>query len=201
MSLESITIPPQNGQPAKKLLVMLHGWGANLYDLAPLANVLNLADYQFIFPNAPFAHPQVPGGRAWYSLDTRDYQGLTESRETLKDWLLSLEETTHIPLSKTVLTGFSQGGAMTLDVGLQLPLAAICSLSGYLHSQPTAISKPPVLLIHGTQDQVVPIQAAQNAKNQLTKLGLNPQYQEYNMGHEINNEAINLLRQFLLETV
>ncbi len=198
MSLQSITIPPKNDQPADKLLVMLHGWGANLYDLAPLANVLDLPNYQYIFPNAPFAHPQVPGGRAWYSLETEDYQGLTESREILINWLISLEETTKIPLAQTILAGFSQGGAMTLDVGLELPLAAICSLSGYLHCQPQSKNNPPVLIIHGKQDQVVPIKAAQNAKNQLTKLGLNIQYQEYNMGHEIIPEALDLLRNFVL---
>jgi phospholipase/carboxylesterase len=200
MSLQSITIPPKNDQPAEKLLVMLHGWGANLYDLAPLANMLDLPGYQCIFPNAPFPHPQVPEGRAWYSLETQDYLGLTESRKMLFNWLNSLENETKIPLSNTFLAGFSQGGAMTLDVGLELPLAGLCSLSGYLHSQPQIKTNPPVLIIHGTQDQVVPIQAAQNAKTQLTKLGLNIQYQEYNMGHEIIPDAINLLRQFILTT-
>jgi phospholipase/carboxylesterase len=198
MTLQYIIIPPKNEQPADKLLVMLHGWGANLYDLAPLANVLDLPNYQCIFPNATFAHPQIPGGRAWYSLETEDYQGLSESRETLKNWLIGLEKETKIPLEKTILAGFSQGGAMTLDVGLELPLAGICSLSGYLHSSPKPKTNPPVLIIHGKQDQVVPIQAAQNAKIQLTKLSLNIKYQEYNMGHEIIPEAINLLRNFIL---
>ncbi|MGH2416207.1 MAG: alpha/beta hydrolase, partial [Microcystaceae cyanobacterium] len=140
MSLDVISIPPANGNLPTHLLVALHGWGANGQDLVPLASMFNLPDYQFLFPDAPFLHSQVPGGKAWYSLDASDYYGLSESRQILRDWLLSLERTTGIPLSRTILSGFSQGGAMTLDVGLTLPLAGLCSLSGYLHAKPQALA-------------------------------------------------------------
>ncbi|MGK7874302.1 MAG: alpha/beta hydrolase [Xenococcaceae cyanobacterium] len=199
MSLDVISIPPANGNPPTRLLVTLHGWGANSQDLAPLASMFNLPDYQFIFPNAPFPHPQVPWGRAWYSLETSDYHGLSESRQILLDWLLSLESTTGVPLSHTILSGFSQGGAMTLDVGLNLPLAGLCSLSGYLHSKPQATSStfPPVLIVHGKQDPVVPLKAAQQARDELTALGVAVEYKEFDMGHEIQPAVLALVRSFI----
>ncbi len=199
LSLEAISLPPRSGKPATGLFVALHGWGANADDVCSLATFLQLEDYQFIFPNAPFPHPQVPQGRQWYDLNDRDYEGLTESRQLLRDWLLNLEEETGIPLSKTVLAGFSQGGAMTLDVGLSLPLASLCSLSGYLHSQPQiqTATKPPVLLVHGTQDMVVPLQAAQKARDELDKLGLEVDYHELAMGHEIQPVVLDLLCDFI----
>ncbi len=183
-------------------MVMLHGWGANYEDFTPLASELNLPEYQFIFPNAPYNHPQVPGGKAWYALETQEYQGLSESRKMVHEWLLSLEQQTGVPLERTILGGFSQGGAMTLDLGLTLPLAGLCSLSGYLHFQPESIPKnntfPPVLIVHGKQDPVVPIQAAQQAKEKLTALGVSVTYQEFNMEHSIIPEVLTLMEKFIL---
>ena len=200
LSVNVISIPPTSGNPPTHLMVALHGWGANAQDLAPLASIFELPEYQFIFPDAPFTHPQVPGGRAWYSLDSSDYSGLAESRQILLDWLLSLAETTGVPLSRTILSGFSQGGAMSLDVGLNLPVAGLCSLSGYLHTKPqgTNASFPPVLIVHGRQDPVVPLEAAQKAKNELISLGVPVEYQEFDMGHEIQPPVLALVRSFVL---
>ncbi|PSF39353.1 serine esterase [Aphanothece hegewaldii CCALA 016] len=199
-SLKVISIPPDNGQPPTHLMIFLHGWGADARDLIPIASFLDLPDYQFLFPNAPFPHPQVAGGRAWYALETNDYNGLSESQELLRAWLLSLEEQTGIPLAKTFLSGFSQGGAMVLDVGLTLPLAGLCSLSGYLHSAPevTATPIPPVFIAHGRKDTVVPIEAAQQAREILTAWDVKVEYHEFDMGHEIPLPVLSELREFLL---
>ncbi|ARV58769.1 serine esterase [Nostocales cyanobacterium HT-58-2] len=207
-TLEFVNVPPKTGQPPKGLIVTLHGWGANAEDVASLLPFLNLPDYQFVFPNAPFPHPYSSIGRAWYSLETENmYQGLTESRQLLIDWLQSLESTTGVPLSRTILSGFSQGGAMTLDVGLKLPLAGLVSLSGYL--QPGAgdvktqnlASLPPVLIMHGRQDTVVPLQAALLARERLESLGATVQYYEFDMGHEIRPQMLDLLRNFVIAHV
>ena len=199
MSLDVISIPPASGNLPKYLLVALHGWGANAQDLASLSSLFNLSEYQFIFPNAPFPHPQTPSGRAWYSLETKDYSGLAKSRQLLVEWLQSLEKTTGVPLSRTILSGFSQGGAMTLDVGLNLPLAGLCCLSGYLHSQPVASNStlPPVLIVHGRQDPIVPLKAAQRARDELTALGVTVEYQEFDMGHEVQPPVLTLMQRFI----
>ncbi len=200
LSLEAILIPPSNGEAPKHLMVALHGWGANYQDLASLASFFNLPDYQFIFPNAPFPHPEVRGGRAWYALESSNYPGLAEGRQMLLDWLLSLEEQTGVSLSQTVLSGFSQGGAMTLDVGLDLPLAGLCSLSGYLHFEARNRQKaqiPPILIIHGQQDMVVPLKAAQQARDELTLLGATVTYQTFEMGHEISPQALKVVEAFI----
>ncbi|WP_277988780.1 alpha/beta hydrolase [Chroococcus sp. FPU101] len=199
--MDIFSLSPSSGQSPSHLMIFLHGWGADANDLAPLASILDLPNYQFLFPNAPFPHPQVPSGRAWYALENSSYQGLNESKEMLVSWLLSLEAQTGVSLDKTVLFGFSQGGAMTLDVGLSLPLAGLCSLSGYLHVTPevTATPIPPVFIAHGRQDQVVPIAAAQQARDVLTALGVTVDYHEFNMGHEIPLPVLAELRQFLLK--
>lgn len=178
--------------------MVLHGWGANARDLVPFASLLQLPEYQLLFPNAPFPHYQAPGGRAWYALEKQDYEGITESRQQLRDWMLSLEASTGVPLSQTMMAGFSQGGAMTLDIGTSLPLMGLCSLSGYLHGIPEAQSPlPPVLLVHGRQDGVVPLRLAQKARDELEQLGATVEYHEFEMGHEVTPVVLGLMQQFI----
>ncbi|MFM5981588.1 MAG: alpha/beta hydrolase, partial [Sphaerospermopsis kisseleviana] len=124
MILDFIRISPKTKQKPAALIVTLHGCGANAQDVESLSSYFNLPDCEFLFPNAPYPYPYSPVGRAWYDLQEETmYQGLEASRQLLIDWLQSLESMTGVPLSRTVLSGFSQGGAMTLDVGLTLPLA------------------------------------------------------------------------------
>ncbi len=205
-TLESITFSPKNGQPPKALIVTLHGWGASAEDVASLLPFFDLPDYQFVFPDAPFPYAYASEGKAWYDLRMENmYQGLAESRLMLINWLESLESSTGIPLSQTILSGFSQGGAMTLDVGLNLPVAGLVSMSGYLHpgagivNVSQATSLPPVLIMHGRQDTVVPLQAALKVKETLESLGVALQYHEFDMGHEITPEMLVVFRNFVAQ--
>ena len=204
-TIEAISAIPKDSQP-DYLLVVLHGWGANYQDFVPFAKVLNLPNFGYMFPNAPFDHFQVPGGKAWYALQDESFTGLAESRQLLLDWLNSLEGSTGVPIERTIMAGFSQGGAMTLDVGLTLPLAALCSFSGYLHYEPQIQSDrdktyPSTLIVHGTQDPVVPVQAAIKARDELTKIGVPVEYREFAMGHEVKDEAIALFKQFIQQII
>ncbi|MEM8676467.1 MAG: dienelactone hydrolase family protein [Cyanobacteria bacterium P01_G01_bin.67] len=202
-NIEAISAMPNGTQP-NYLLVVLHGWGANYQDFVPFAKVLNFPGFGYMFPNAPFDHFQVPGGKAWYALENKDFTGLAESRQLLLEWLTSLEASTGVSLNKTIMAGFSQGGAMTLDVGLTLPLAAVCSFSGYLQYQPQAAENqdfPPTMIVHGKQDTVVPIAAAQKARDELTKMGVSVDYHEFDMAHEVQEPAIAIFKQFIMERV
>jgi phospholipase/carboxylesterase len=204
MTLEFTTIPAKNAQSPTGLIIMLHGWGANAEDLAGLVPYLDLPNFQFVFPNAPFPYPYSPIGRAWYDLRVENmYQGLGESREKLIEWIQSLESSTQIPWSKTILSGFSQGGAMTLDVGLQLPVAGLVSMSGYLHenialSTNSSIHLSPTLIMHGKSDRVVPLQAAVKARETLESLSVEVEYHEFDGEHEINLEMLGALRNYIL---
>ncbi|MBW4538337.1 MAG: alpha/beta hydrolase [Myxacorys chilensis ATA2-1-KO14] len=206
VSLQAITIPPQSGQSPTGLIVILHGWGASAQDVAFLCSLLKLPNIQFMVPDAPFSHPYSTTGRMWYDLsnivnfrsDMSQQPDLKKSRQLLIDWLKSLEASTGVPLSRTILGGFSQGGAMTLDIGTQLPLAGLMVMSGYLHSAISPQSSyPPILLVHGRQDSVVPLSAAQLAKQQLNAIGAKVDYKEFDMGHEVSPLVLNEAQQFV----
>lgn len=200
LSLEAISIPPVTGKQPVGLVVILHGWGANAQDLQYLVPGLALSNYHILLPNAPFAHPQVAGGYMWYDLEREDYRGLAQSQHLLMNWLKSLEGLIDVPLSSTIMMGFSQGGAMALDVGLHLPLAGLVSISGYWHRTPQEIEPPlpPVSMIHGRQDNVVPLKMAHRLRDYLLELGAPIQYKEVDMGHEIAPEVLEIVRDFIL---
>ncbi len=195
---------------ASHLLILLHGWGANAQDVAGIVPYMQLANYQMLFPDAPHTHQVAygmgaPGGRMWYALpEIFDFDqpfthqaDLQHSRQLLLNWLNSLPEKTDIPLEKTVLGGFSQGGAMALDVGMQLPVAGMMILSGYSHGPlATPTSPRPILLVHGRHDPVVPVVQAHQNKTELGKLSVDVDYHEFNMGHEINLQALAMAKDF-----
>jgi len=219
LTLNAIAIPNQEpGKTPIGLLILLHGWGANCQDLVGLAPYLKRPDFYMSFPDAPLPHPQVPGGRMWYNLSTdfTNYgvnfgvgdqfeQELNATRHELIDWIQELSFKTDIPLSRTILGGFSQGGAMTLDLGCRLPFAGLMVLSGYPHqplpSKPDEISfsLPPILMAHGRHDPAVPIQLAQQARDALRALNAPLQYHEFEMGHEISLDVLILMQTFMGE--
>jgi phospholipase/carboxylesterase len=205
MTLNYRAFPTQLPNPdAQGAIVALHGWGANCDDLISLAPLVGLPNYQWICPEAPFNHP-MPNGKMWYDLQSLDAEGLAQSCELLSQFLEDLPTLTGIPLEKTFLLGFSQGGAMTLDVGLGFPLAGLISLSGYLHIAEEELQEfanapfPPIFIAHGIEDTVVPIGAARNARQLFEALGANVEYEEYEMSHEIRPETCDRIRKFILE--
>jgi len=197
MSLDYLQFSSSNQTP-QGLVIFLHGWGANAPDLYPLAEALDLPNYQFIFPNAPFTHPQVPGGLMWYDLNFPHPEQLQISSEALKNSLESLSEETGVPLEKTILAGFSQGGAMTLRVGFSLPLAGLICMSGYLHSDVQFSYQPPVFMFHGRFDPVVPLEKGKNAREELQNKGIAVTYEEFDMAHQIIPEELAQVRQVLV---
>jgi phospholipase/carboxylesterase len=201
--LEIIFVPARTEKPLGTI-VLLHGWGANNEDLGDLVPYFNLPEYQFLFPNGIFDHEFSDTGKMWYSftgageLTQRSLTQLATSRAVLTDWIQSLPDSTGIALDRTWIAGFSQGGAMTLEIGLDLPVAGLMVLSGYLHPRGEApLSTPPVLIVHGTQDDVVSILAARESQQQLTAWGVDVKYQEFDMGHSIVPEVLDVVRKFV----
>lgn len=212
IELEIISVPASIETPTGAI-ALLHGWGANHQDLGDLAPYFNLPEYQFLFPNGIFDHEFSDTGKMWYSftgagrLTDLSMEQLAISREVLGEWIKSLPNTTGIPLDRTWIAGFSQGGAMTLDIGLDLPVAGLIVLSGYLHPDSakrtlgervkSLQTAPPVLIVHGRQDDVVPISAARNSRDVLTQWGVDVKYQEFEMGHSIVPEVLQVVRKFV----
>ena len=153
-----------SSQTAKFRIVLIHGWGADADDLLPLGKEIiekSKVDFEIISLRAPGLHPNNTG-RQWYSLYPPDWN---EAENEVNKLILSLKkmDTDKIPLKKTILLGFSQGGAMAIDVGCQLDIGLIVSCSGYPHPNWKPDENcPPILISHGSMDEVVPLSASKS---------------------------------------
>ena len=180
---------------AERRLVLLHGWGADADDLLELGPLLVGPEVSVVALRAPEPHPYGTG-RQWYGLQPIDWTQLPAARTALSQRLQELNGS--VPLEHTVLLGFSQGGAMALDVGSQHPLAGIVACSGYPHEgwQPPA-GMPPVLLSHGREDPVVPFAASQELQRLLQNAAVAEQLLAFSGGHTIDASVLPAIGAFV----
>ncbi len=181
----------QPSTKARARLILLHGWGADAGDLMPLGQALAetiATPLELVALQAPQLQTQG-SGRQWYGLFPADWAAVPAAVERLKKRINNLGST-EIPLEATVLLGFSQGGAMAMAAGCDLPLAGLIACSAYPHPKWQApLIRPPVLLLHGRQDDVVPHSAALTLKEELVQSNQACDLFSFDNGHAIPVEA------------
>ncbi len=173
-------------------LILLHGWGADASDLMPLGQKLsdlNGRKLEVVALSAPDKHPDGLGLQ-WYSLFPANW---AEVPNAIRALTVRIQEicTSQIPIEKTVILGFSQGGAMALASGCDLPLAGLIGCSAYPHPgwQPP-IRRPPILLFHGLNDEIVPNEASINLKKAFQKSEEAIELVLFKGGHAIPEEVL-----------
>jgi len=210
--LQSQNRRPQSGK-TKSLVVFVHGYGANGDDLLSIADVLGapMPDTAFYAPDAPNRCQMGPTGFEWFPIPWIDGSsqevaraGMAESVQIFNDWLTQTMATEGVTAAQTVLFGFSQGTMMSLHVGPRRPepLAAIVGFSGRLLEPETLAaevkSKPPILLVHGDVDDVVPPSSLPEAANAFTDAGFEVYtHISKGTGHGIAPDGLGLALQFM----
>ena len=193
MHHEYVSIGSQN---SSHRIILLHGWGADAEDLLPLGKSIihnSCFEFELISLKAPTLRFNNIG-RQWYSLFPPNWNEAEIAVDKLLDTLKAFDET-KISLKKTILLGFSQGGAMAIDAGLCLDLGLVISCSGYPHPKWDPRKNNPVLLSHGLQDDVVPVNASREILKRLKKeSNLNYELHEYNCSHTIHPDFIEVIR-------
>ena len=191
-----------SSQTANHRIILIHGWGADADDLLSIGKdirEISNVDFEVLSLRAPGLHPNNTG-RQWYGLYPPDWD---EAENQVNNLLLSIRKLGNckIPLKKTILLGFSQGGAMAIDVGSQLDLGLIVSCSGYPHPNWKPREKcPPILISHGLMDEVVPISASKNIFNEIKNVSQNLcKFYEFNGFHQIDSKLINYINSAIKE--
>ena len=178
-TLDGPRAAPHGGGPARHLVVLLHGLGADGHDLIQLAPYLGQAapDAAFVAPHAPEACDMAPTGLQWFSLQEQSPRAIEAGAvgaAPALDAFLDAELARHgLGSDALALCGFSQGAMMALHRGLHRPAGAacVCAWSGVLPGAEqlasTIAARPPTLLVHGDADPVVPPQALEAARTAL----------------------------------
>jgi phospholipase/carboxylesterase len=195
-------------------IVWLHGLGADASDFLPVIGELRLpCGTRFVFPNAPFRPITINGGmvmRGWYDISgfganaRVDVDGLARSIAIVRR-LIEREIERGLAADRIVLAGFSQGGAVVLHAGLTAdsPVGGIVGLSTYLPSPELLQSADciardtPVLLAHGTLDQVIPLSIAEQSAGIIQAAGISVDWSTYPMGHEVCPDEIRTINAWL----
>jgi len=181
-----------NSELATNRLVLLHGWGADAKDLLPVGKFLTEGfqdRFEIVSFSAPQPHPSG-SGRQWYPLYPHDWKQVPMAVLDLERRLKNLCFE-HIPLNKTLLLGFSQGGAMALELATRNKFEGVFALSSYPHPDWKPLKDtPPIFLCHGIMDQVVPKEASQKSFDILRENGIKSELYFFEGGHEINNDLI-----------
>jgi len=208
-------LEPRAGGPARQLVVFLHGYGADGNDLIEIGRA-----WQALMPNAAFVSPHAPevcamagAGRQWFALTFRDpkerWTGVNAAAPILEHFLDAELGRRNLAPSALALVGFSQGTMMALHVGLRRAAApaAIVGYSGMLvmpsGATPETVageirSRPPVLLVHGDRDDLIPAQALFQAAQELAALGVPAEWHlSAGIGHGIDGEGLRHGGEFL----
>jgi len=212
--LDGPGLAPRSGS-ARQLVVLLHGYGADGNDLIELGRVWQqmLPQAAFVSPHAPEPCSQAPVGRQWFALTFRDpnerWVGVNKAAPVLERFIDAELARHNLPATALALVGFSQGTMMALHVGLRrsAPPAGIVGYSGLLVLPPdgniekvaAAIkSRPPVLLVHGDQDELIPPQALFQSAQGLAALGVSAEWHlSAGIGHGIDPEGLRHGGEFL----
>ncbi len=208
-------LEPRAGGAARQLVVFLHGYGADGNDLIDIARA-----WQPLLPHAAFVSPHAPevcamagAGRQWFGLTFRDpherWAGVNAAAPILERFLDAELGRRQLPGVALALVGFSQGTMMALHVGLRRAAApaAIVGYSGMLalpnNAAPDTVAaeikaRPPVLLVHGDRDDLIPPQALFHAAQGLAALGVPAEWHlSAGIGHGIDGEGLRHGGEFL----
>jgi len=207
-------LEPRSGA-ARRLVVFLHGYGADGNDLIEIGRAWQplLPDTAFVSPHAPEPCAGAPMGRQWFALTFRDpderWRGVNAAAPGLNAFLDAELARRKLPPSALALVGFSQGTMMALHVGLRRPTppAAIVGYSGLFvlpnNAAPDVVAgeikaRPPVLLIHGDRDELIPVQALFHATQALAALEVPAEWHiSSGIGHGIDQEGLRHGGEFL----
>lgn len=194
----------------KSAVLLLHGLGSSADDLIELAPYMApaLPHTVFISPNAPQPCDMAPMGYQWFSLQQRSpesmWQGAQQSTRQLMQMIEDVKAEFGLPANKIALLGFSQGTMMSLHVAPRLPepLAAVVGIAGALvgpeHLATDIRSRPPVLLVHGQMDNVVPYEAMQMAQSVLQRNNVAVEtLTRPRMAHNVDDETLTRATEFL----
>ena len=208
------SLQPLSGGSPKQLVLLLHGYGSSGADLITLAPhwQRNLPDALFLAPNAPQRLSNLSSGYQWWPLSAFTPQALASGAASAAPAIEAfIERKLHqygLTETNLAIIGFSQGTMMALHVGLRRPrqVAAIVGYSGMLTGRNelshVPITRPPVLLVHGSADPVVPVAALHAAKTELEHLGIDvTTHISPGVGHSVDPVGLRMGGEFVVRAL
>lgn len=203
------SLQPLSGGAPQQIVLLLHGFGSSGTDMIGLAPSWreSMPDALFLAPHAP-EQTSFGAGYQWWGLSELTpialAAGARQAAPAIDAFIDRKLAQYGLAEDRLAIVGFSQGTMMALHVGLrrERSVAAVVGYSGMLTGAPELkhqiVTKPPVLLIHGSQDDVVPVAALHSAQSALARLGVDVSaHVAHGVAHSVDPVGLNLGREFV----
>ena len=193
-------------QPTKAL-IGLHGWTGDEHVFEPVAKMMNIDDAQWFFPRAPYKADSGKG-YSWFSGTDETGWDIEKTRVGIHQLLADIRSEGFSP-KNIFLIGFSQGASLAMEIALRLPFAigGIVPIAGFikfrdtLSNEATKESKAtPVLLLHGSQDEIIHVIASEKAHDFFKERGNPVYFKRYDGGHKIPKRTGPIVKSFILDS-
>ena len=207
--LDGPIVEPRSGE-ARQMIIFLHGYGADGTDLIALSEEFRdaLPDCVFLSPHAPFPCEISPMGLQWSSLRSYEHDFLVNQAKIVEPlihkYIIEMLEAYDLEPKDLVIVGFSQGTIMGIYAALRLqdPIAGLVGFSGSSLQAPDqddeVLSRFPVLLVHGKQDDILPFEHMLETKENLKRIGCDVEtLPRPNLAHGIDSEGVDRAKEFL----
>ena len=197
----------QFGEKIETIVIGLHGWTGDEHSLIPVSMGVMLHNSLWIFPRAPFNARQIPKGYSWFE---RKPKSKMEVLETIHI-IMKIVDSIHDRMGKNVrifLLGFSQGATLSTAAGLLIgnKINGIVAIAGFLsrknvemlNIEPIKFNLP-MLILHGTKDEIVPVERGIESMKICKKLGCDVVMKTYDEKHKIPVTAMKIIREFMVK--
>lgn len=202
----------KSGNAPKQQFFLFHGWGADGANLLDIAEALShtFPDAEFYLPNAPEFCENNTSGYQWFGLRDESLsalmQGVEEASKIVEKYIREKSSEANVGPENVILLGFSQGAMLSLHLALTRPnlCSVVTAYSGKLIDVPDKIIEmlPPIMLAHGDEDIVIPIEAMIESFHRLKDIGVKVDgYRMADLGHGINQAGIELGQKFILDHI
>ena len=203
MNFKLVTHTYTTSDTPDKAIIALHGWKGDEYVFEQVAKLIKLENSEWFFPRAPYKADSGEGN-SWFGGNDETGWKFDKTFDGMNNLIKKILKSGYSP-SKIFLVGFSQGACLAIDFALRLPfsIGGIVAIAGFIKFKERFLEEAskesgdtPILLMHGNQDDIIPIKAGKTAYNILHERGYPIYFESYNAKHKIPLKKMNLINKF-----
>ena len=208
MNFKLVTRTYTTSDTPDKAIIALHGWKGDEYVFEQVAKLIKLENSEWFFPRAPYKADSGEGN-SWFGGNDETGWEFDKTFNGMNNLIKKIQKSGYSP-SKIFLVGFSQGACLAIDFALRLPfsIGGIVAIAGFIKFKERFLEEvskescdTPILLMHGNQDDIIPIKAGETAYNILLEKGNPIHFERYNAKHKIPLKKMNLINKFINQPI
>ena len=208
VSFKLVTRTYATSDKPDKAIIAIHGWKGDEYVFEQVAKLIKVENSEWFFPRAPYKADSGEGN-SWFGGNDETGWEFDKTFDGMNNLIKKILKSGYSP-SKIFLVGFSQGACLAIDFALRLPfsIGGVVVIAGFIKFKERFLEEAskesgdtPILLMHGNQDDIIPIKAGKTAYNILHERGYPIYFESYNAKHKIPLKKMSLINEFINQPI